>query len=1058
MKKRIKGLLVIVFAITTQLFFAQERAISGKVSDENGPIPGANVSIKDTKTGVQTDFDGKYTIKAKAGDVLTFSYVGMKDVTAVVGSSSTIDIKMHDAGEELKEVVVQVAYGTAKKSSYTGSATQIKSDQLENRPLTNALSVLEGATSGVQIQSSAGQPGAAPEVRIRGFSSVNGSNTPLYIVDGVPYAGDISNLNSNDIESLSVLKDASSTSLYGSKAANGVVIITTKSGKSSKDKFSLNLSTGMTSRSIKDYKRVDAFDYYPLEWEAIRNSCPMGNQTEIDAANAYASQRVPVVLVTNPFSVPGASVVGTDGKLNPNAKLLYPQDLNWAKQLERAGVRKNVDFSYQGKSEKSNYFASLGYLNEDGYIRNSGFERTTGRLNLHTSLKSWLKTGVNMSGSLTNSKLGTDGVDYSASFKNPFMTIRTMGPIYPVFDHTADGDYVLDLNGNRVYSSIRGSGASNGRNVVYETLNDTDVVKGLALSGRAFFEISFTKDLKFTTNASIDKTYSNRTYSYNTLIGDGAPAGLIGKDDKILTGVTYNQLLNYSKKIGEHNFTGLLGHESFDYERNWTSGSKIGQVAPSIIEYINYSTATGLTSYTRNYATESFFSRVGYDYMNKYIFSASLRRDGSSKFAENNRWGNFWSLGGAWVISKENFLKNSSWINDLKLRASVGEVGNDSHIIGDTNDAGNKIGGLNYYVGQSTYSLGKDNGSEGGILIYAAAAPDLKWEVNTQKDLAVEFGLFNNRLKGSVEYYNRGTNGLIFAVPNPLSSGLDYRMENIGSMVNKGIEISLDGVILKTNDFSWSLNINASTINNKMTSLPQGEIINADARQKLSVGHSIYDYWLRDWYGVDPADGYGLFVADPKFVSSGDSSIRVVNGVNVTTDQNKALSHYAGSAIPDLFGTFGNTFKYKGLQLDVLCSYQIGGQMYDTNYRSLMHTGNNYGSALSTDILRRWQQPGDITDVPRLDISKNTAPSSDSDRWLTASDYLALRKINLSYKVPNEFISKLEIDNASVYINGENLMLFTKRQGMDPTQTFNGSTQNRYIPSRVISLGLNLNF
>lgn len=235
--------------------------------------------------------------------------------------------------------------------------------------------------------------------------------------------------------------------------------------------------------------------------------------------------------------------------------------------------------------------------------------------------------------------------------------------------------------------------------------------------------------------------------------------------------------------------------------KNWTSSSKTGQVAPDIIEYVNYATTTGLTSYTRNYATESYFSRVGYDYLEKYIFSASLRRDGSSKFAKNTRWGNFWSLGGAWVISKENFFKNYPWIDDLKLRASIGQVGNDSHTISDTNDAGTKINGLNYYVSQPTYSLGYDNGNEGGILIYAAAAPDLKWEVNTQKDLALEFGLFKNRLKGSVEYYNRNTDGLIFSVPNPLSSGLDYRVENIGSMVNKGLEVGLDGVIVKTKDF-----------------------------------------------------------------------------------------------------------------------------------------------------------------------------------------------------------------------------------------------------------------
>jgi len=1055
MKQKIKGFLLLIVVLSSQLFFAQQRVISGTVSDVSGPVPGINVIVKGTKNGVQTDFDGKYSIKAKTGDVLLFSYVGMQDVTITVGNSSVVNAKMKEIGKELDEVVV-VAYGKAKKSSYTGSATQIKSEQLENRPLTNALSVLEGSTSGVQVQSSAGQPGSAPEIRIRGFSSINGSNTPLYIVDGVPYAGDISNLNSSDIESLTVLKDASSTSLYGSKAANGVIIITTKTGKSEKDKFSLNVSTGMTSRSIKDYDRVDAYQYYPLEWEAIRNSRPMTTPAEIAAANIYASGRVGTVLVTNPFNVPIGTVVGTDGKLNPNAQLLYPEDLNWEKHLERAGVRKNIDFSYQGKSDRSNYFASLGHLAEEGYIQKSGFERTTGRLNLNTSLNDWFKTGVNLSGTLTNSKLGVDGVENTNAFSNPFMVSRTMGPIYPVFDHTENGDYALDITGNKIYSTKRGSGAANGRNIVYETLNNTDVVKGLALSARTFFEISFLKDFKFTTNVSIDKSYYNRKYSYNTLIGDGAPSGLIGKDDKILTGLTYNQLLNYSKKVGNHNFSGLLGHESFDYEREWTSGNKTGQVVPDDVEFINYATATGLTSYTRNYATESYFSRVGYDYMDKYIFSASLRRDGSSKFSAKNRWGNFWSFGGAWVISKENFLANNSWINDLKLRASIGEVGNDSHIISDRNDSGSEINGLNYYVSQPTFGLGNDNANEGGILTYAAGAPNLKWEVNTQKDLAVEFGLFKNRLKGSIEYYHRNTDGLIFAVPNPLSSGLDDRMENIGSMYNKGFEIALDWVILKTNDFSWSLNVNASTIHNEIKSLPQKEIITGT--KKLAVGQSIYDYWLKDWYGVDPADGYALYVADPEKMVSNDTSARVINGVNVTTDQNKALYHYAGSAIPDLFGTFGSTVKYKGLQLDVMFSYQIGGLMYDTNYSALMQSGNNYGSAFSTDILNRWQKPGDITDVPRLDVTRSPQSNAASDRWLIGSDYLSLRQINLSYKLPSDLISKLEIDNATIYVNGENLMLFTKRQGMDPTQTFNGTTQNRYIPSRVITLGVNLNF
>ncbi len=1046
MKLKLQWIFTLLIALSMQFSFAQEGIVTGVVSGDTGVIPGVNVVVKGTKNSAQTDFDGGFSVKAKPGDVLVFSYVGMDDVMVTVGPSSKVNVKMADSGKALEEVVV-VAYGKAKKSSYTGSAVQIKAEQLENRSLTNALSVIEGSAAGVQIQSAAGQPGSAPNIRIRGFSSITLGNSPLYVVDGVPFSGDISNLNSNDIESLSVLKDAASTSLYGSKAANGVVIITTKMGKSSKDKFTLNVSQGLTSRLIKEYDRVGALDYYPLEWEAIRNSRPMANQTQIDAANLYASGRVPVVLITNPFNVPGNQVVGTDGKLNPNAQLLYPNDLDWTRELERAGVRQNTDFSYQGKTEKSNYFASIGYLNEEGYIRKSDYERVAARLNLNTSLNDWLKTGMNLSATSTNSDLAVDGVDNTSSFNNAFRTIRYMGPIYPVYDHTANGDYVLDGLGNKVYSTARGSGASSGRNIVYETLHNTDNQKGLALSGRTYFEIKFLKDFKFTTNASLDKTYYNRTYTYNTEIGDGAPTGLISKEDRILTGVTYNQLLNYTKEIGNHNISALFGHESYDYERNWTTGTKTGQVSPDNPEFVNYATTTNLNSFTRGYSTESYFSRIEYGYKDKYIASASFRRDGSSKFAKDIRWGDFWSVGAAWVISRESFLENSSWVNDLKLRASVGQVGNDGN---------NDNASLPFYVSQSTFSLGFDNGSEGGVITNAAGADKLKWEVNTQTDVAVEFGLFKNRLKGSVEYYNRDTDGLIFLVPNPLSSGLDNRYENIGSMYNRGFEVSLDGTIIKTPDFSWGLNINASTVKNEITKLPQKEII--DGTKKLAVGQSRYDFWLRDWYGVDPADGYALYVSDPSLIVAGDTTQRVVNGVNVTTDQNKALYHYSGSAIPDLYGSFGTNVEYKGLKLEVLFAYQIGGKMYDTNYAALMHTGNNYGSALSTDIYNRWQKPGDITDVPRLDINRNTQSSAASDRWLIGADYLSFRQINLSYKMPSNLISKLKIDNATLYVNGENLMLFTKRQGSDPSQTFNGTTQNRFTPSRVITLGLNLNF
>ncbi|SFN36001.1 TonB-linked outer membrane protein, SusC/RagA family [Flavobacterium succinicans] len=1050
MRSKFKWIFSLLLAMSMQFVFAQDKTITGTVTDQTGPIPGVNVSIKGAKSGVQTSFDGGYAIKAKAGDVLLFSFVGMKNVSKVVSSSTVLNVLMvSDEAQTLEDVVV-VAYGKSKKSAFTGSATSVSGESLENRSVTNVLSGIEGAVSGVQIQSAAGQPGSAPTIRIRGFSSINGSNTPLYILDGVPFTGDLSSINTADIESMTVLKDAASTSLYGSKAANGVVIITTKTGKSTKEKFTLNISTGLSSRSIPEYERVNAFEYYPLIWEAVRNSRVLTTPADVAAANAYASANTPVFLVNNPFNVPANSIVGLDGKINPNANLLYTEDLDWEKQLSRAGVRKSVDFSYQGRTEKTDYYASLSNLDEEGNIKGSQFKRATARININTKHKEWFKTGINLTGVLSESNNAVDGVDNTSSFNNPFRTIRYMGPIYPVYKHNADGSVLLDAVGKPVYSDIRASGASNGRNVVYETLNNIDKDKGMVINARAYAEFKFLKDFTFKANVAIDRTSTDNSVYWNPVIGDGAPDGLASKENSVTKGVTYNQILDYNKSINGHNITALFGHESFDYEFNFLTGTKRKLISANNTEFINFVTTSDLNSFTRNYATESYFTRIGYDYLTKYIVSGSFRRDGSSKFAKDNRWGNFWSVGLAWVLSNENFLKDSEWINELKLRGSMGEVGNDSHT---------SNGGLNYYVSQPTFSNGFSNGSEGGFVANGPGAADLQWEKNTQSDIGVEFTLFKNRIRGAVEYYKRETDGLIFNVPNPLTSGLDSRVENIGTMNNSGIEISLDATIVQTKDFSWNFNVNASTIKNEITKLPQTEIITGT--KKYSIGSSIFDYWLRDWYGVDPADGYALYVIDPKFLPATgvvDPTYRVVNGVNVTTDQNKALFHYADTSLPDLFGSFSNTFKYGGFQLEVLFTYQLGGKTYDSNYSGLMHTGNNYGSALSTDILRRWQKPGDITDVPRLDVNRNVQSSAASDRWLVDSDYLSLRQITMSYNLPSKFVGKIGVDGIRFFANGENLMLFTKRVGLDPTQNLNGTTQNRFSPARLISLGLNLNF
>lgn len=1041
-------LLTLWFTLITS---GQEKTVSGLVTENGIPLPGVHVYAQQSHNSSITDLNGAYNIQAKVGESLNFSFLGMKSQTIVVTDVNIINVAMQYDTAILDDVVI-IAYSTAKKSSYTGSLTQVNAEQIEKRALTHVLSALEGSSPGLQVSPSSGQPGDAPAFRIRGISSVNGTNSPLYVVDGVPFSGSLQSLGSLDIESFTILKDAASTAIYGSRGANGVIMITTKSGKTPKEQFALNVSQGISSRSIPEYRRVGADRYYPLMWEAYRNSLHRSGTTPLDDANIKASEDIYDLLGYNPFTVPNDQIVRPDGTLHPNAKLLYADDLNWEDALSRTGVRQNIDFSYQGKSLRSNYYASLSYLKEDAYIQNSDFERITGRINLNTQFNEWFKTGFNLSGSQSDSNQAVDGTINSTAYVNPFNVTRNMGPIYPVYLHNPEsGAYIFDDEGNRIYDAgnieeLRPAGASTGRHVIQETLLNKNRQRDLSLTARTYAEFKFLDHFTFTANLALDKTQRNiQTYT-NSVIGDAIGAGRAGRSANTYTGVTYNQLLTYSNKFNLHQINALIGHENFYYHYENTTGTKTGQIVDGNIELINFVSINSLFSLLRNYSSESYFSRFEYDYDNKYFFSASYRRDGSSKFAKENRWGNFWSIGASWRLDQENFIKNIGWINALKLRSSYGEVGNDSF----TNHSA-----LSFYAYQSLYELGANNANEAGILAQSIEAPKLKWEVNTQKDIAVEFSLFNHRLKGSVEYYYRKTDELIFEVPNPLTVGLDTRIENIGAMYNKGFEFFIDATLLKTQKFNWNLTINAATIKNRFTKLPQEEIISGS--KKLVVGGSIYDYWLRAWHGVDPADGAGLFLASEEAIEAAGSDLRQVNGTTVTTNPNNAQYDFVGNALPDLYGSFNNSFKYGGFQLDFLFTYQLGGKTYDTNYASLMH-GGNYGNASSVDIENRWQKPGDITDVPRLDAAQRTFYGAASSRWLVDSDYLALRQMTLSYDFNTDFTKKLGVDGARIYVNGENLHAISKRKGLDVAQNFNGTTQNRFMPARIISMGFNLKF
>ena len=1056
---------LLAFLAITNAALAQERVVSGTVTlqTDGSTLPGVSVSFKGTTTGATiTDASGHYTIKAPTTkSILVFTFIGMITQEIEVGAQSTIDVILNESSVSLSEVIITVPYGSAKRGTFTGSAATVGSGELTRRASGNITKMLDGVAAGVQVSSGSGQPGASADIRIRGFGSINFSSDPLYVVDGVPFTGSISNINPGDIENISILKDAASSALYGNKAANGIVMITTKKGVKDRNQITVNLSQGFSNRAIPEYDRVSPEQYYPLMWEAYRNSLVTGaTKLPSDIASQIATGLLPrdakglqtyngkaysdikQQLGYNPFNVADNAIVFEDGTLNPAASLLYGDDLDWAKPLTRLGKRNDYSTTISGGSDKTDYFVSLGYLNENGFLIKSDFERMTGRINVNVQPKSWIKTGMNVSTTITTSNTANDGS--STGYVNPFFFTRSMGPIYPVYAHDpATGEYLLDAKGDKIYDlgnlsalglPSRASGASVGRHVVAETKYNDNVFKRNALVARPYVEFYFLKDFKFTTNLSIDINNYNATSYDNKIVGDGAPAGRASKTNSLSVTKNFNQLLNWSKIFNLHTMEVLLGHENNKYDYDYLYGFRQGQIVENNTDLINYATINDLTSQHDQYRTEGYFSRLNYNYNNRYFASVSFRRDGSSKFASTVRWGNFWSAGAGWRIDQEKFMGDIGWIDLLKLRASYGQVGSDN--------------GIGYYASNSLYSLGFNNASEAGVQYSQLPSPQLVWESNANSDIAIEFNLFK-KLSGSIEYYNRKSSNLLFEVPLPLSSGLLTRYENIGSMVNNGIELQLAVDVVKTRDVLWNVSFNASTVHNEVTALPQSEIISGT--KKLMVGRSLYDYWLREYYGVDPADGSALYRANVYDAAN----CRIFGSDTVSILANNARYHYAGSAIPDVYGSISNSITYKGFNFSFMISYQVGGKIYDGAYAGIMSAGT-YGQALQIDALKRWQNPGDITDVPRMDNGKLTDFGSASDRFLTDASFINFKSASLGYTFSEKIAKTLKLKNLRVYANADNLWLFSSRKGMNPTQAFSGVTSNAYLPSRIILFGINV--
>ncbi len=1054
---------LLCFLLSATQLMAQSKTITGKVTDEKDGTPIAGVSVTVTgATGTVTTADGTFRIVVPASaKTIEFSYVGFATQRLNIAAAMTVALKREDAN--LDEVVV-VAYGTAKKETLTGSVGQIKSADYAKRPLSNVTAAIEGAVPGVVTSTANGQPGSGISIRVRGFGSINATSEPLFVVDGVPYVGGTSNINPDDVESTTILKDAAATALYGSRAANGVVMITTKKGRKGRNNISVRGLQGVVTRGLPEYERVDAFQYYPLMWESYRNSLvypASGAAISIDSASRVASglttrTGIQGLLSYNPFNVPNNAIVDVNGKINPNARLIYGDDLDWTRDLMRDGTRKDYSVNLSGGADKSDYFFSMGYLKETGYTIRSDFERFTARLNVNVQPLSWFKTGLNISGNFSSSNTASDGG--STNFVNPFFYSRNIGPIYPVYAHDmTTGAYLIDPATGAPFWDLgnmggsmgvpnRPSGAFAGRHALAETVLNEQYFRRTVVSARQYTDITFLRDFKFTNNVSVDFENQYNGSFQNTLVGDGAPAGRADREFGSSTGLVLSQILNYGKRFGSsHRLDALVGHESFNQLDLGLRGFKQGQSLSGNTELNNFTTINSATSSLDRYRIESFFSRVNYDYKGKYFVSGSIRRDGNSRFSSDSRWGTFWSIGGGWNLDKEDFMKNVSWVNLLKLRGSYGVVG-----VAD---------GIGFYAYQGLYSFA-NNANEPGIVQSQTAFLNRKltWETNKQFDIGIDFSLFKGRINGAFEYYNRNSTDLLFAVPQPLSSGALTVNQNTATMYNRGLELQLTGDIIKNKNLIWNMGVNLSTVTNKITKMPESVPEFITGTKKYAAGNSIFDYWLRSYYGVDPTDGAALYVAQN---TAPGPTVRLINnkagGVDtVTTAIANGKFANMGTTIPDLYGSFTQSITYKNFTLSALFTFQIGGKTYDGLYAGLMSSGT-YGAALHTDILKRWQKPGDITDVPRLDAGRTADFNAASSRWLIDASYLNIRNINLTYTLPKSLISKIKANNAQVFATVENVAFFSKRKGMNNQQAFSGVTSNAYPPSRVFTLGFTLN-
>ena len=1113
MEKRLTMFLAALFLCVGSVL-AQTKVNGTVVSQDDGqPVVGASVLVVGTQVGTTTNANGQFSLTVPAGrKTLRITYVGMEPIE--VSARPNMRILLTSDQKALDEVIV-VAYGTQKKSSFTGSAAVVNSDAIGKVQVTNAVDALKGKAAGVQIYSASGQPGTTPTIRIRGVNSINADSNPLLVVDGAPYDGSLNDINPTDVESMTVLKDAASTSLYGARGGNGVILITTKSGKRGQDAtITFDAKWGVNAKATPNYNTIDDPAAY---YEKYFGGLTLYAQNQLDYSATQAWQWANQAMLANNgdfslgynvYEIPeGQMLIGQNGKLNPNAKLgrvvtykgeqymLTPD--NWEDEVYKNALRQEYTVSANGATDRSTFYLSANYLDNKGITTGSDYSRFTARLKADYQLKSWLKVGANASYShFVQNYLGDDGSTGSSG--NAFSLIN-IAPIYPVYIRDAKGNFIYDETSRQIFYDY-GDRSINGQyrpylsqsNPISANALDTREREGSTFNGTGTIEVRLPYGFTFTSINSVYMREYRYTNTTNPFFGQYASSkGIVSKEHLRWWNYNYQQRLNWRGDYGKHNIEAMVAHEytrDYDYDL-WANKQNMFSVFNK--ELAGAVIMGSANSTMGEYNDERWVGRAQYSFDEKYFVHGSFTREASSNFDPDNRWGSFWSVGGAWMISKEKFMQNVKWLDELKFKASYGENGND------------QIGSYRYI----NYSTINNSNNAVSLVPSSLGNKDISWEKAAKFNVGFDFAMFRNRLSGSIEYYANKTNDMLSWYPLPASFGYTGYYANVGNMVNNGIEIDLRGDVIRTKDLTWSLYANLTSNHNEITELAEARKTWQDNLQGKGYssssyfymeGESRYNYYTKRYAGVDSETGKSQWwmneyetaqdidaAGNPVWKTDADGNKVAVThevyydkdwkvipqnevesyvgekrrkkvGEKKTDSYSNADDYLIGDMMPDVYGGFGTSLTFKGFDLSVDFQYQLGGNVYDSEYASLM--GNTRGFGIHVDMLNSWTPTNTVTDVPRYQ-SQDTYSNGSSDRFITDASYLSLQNITLGYTLPKSLTTKFGVQKIRIYGVADNVWLWSKRQGLDPRRSITGGSGAQYYSSiRTISGGLSVTF